>query len=70
MIKRKVLAMQMCCRITRDMFCQILVAAALALPFVAVAGVVLPENTDEILVNPDMGLVMFHYSNRDRKSVV
>ena len=26
--------------------------------------VVKPQNTDEILVNPDMGLVMFHYSNR------
>ena len=23
-----------------------------------------PQNTDEILVNPDMGLVMYHYSNR------
>ena len=23
-----------------------------------------PANTDDILVNPDMGLVMFHYSNR------
>ena len=40
------------------------VAAAVALPFAAAASVVLPENTDEILVNPDMGLVMFHYSNR------
>jgi len=30
----------------------------------AEAAVVRPENTDEILVNPDMGLVMFHYSNR------
>ena len=26
--------------------------------------VIHPENTDEILLNPDMGLVMFHYSNR------
>ena len=23
-----------------------------------------PDNTDDILLNPDMGLVMFHYSNR------
>ena len=38
--------------------------AALVLPIAAEAGAVLPENTDEILVNPDMGLVMFHYSNR------
>ena len=30
----------------------------------AQAVTVKPENTDEILVNPDMGLVMFHYSNR------
>ena len=27
-------------------------------------AMVRPENTDEILVNPDMGLVLFHYSNR------
>ncbi len=32
--------------------------------FSATADIVRPENTDEILVNPDMGLVMFHYSNR------
>ena len=38
--------------------------AALVLPIAAEAGAVLTENTDEILVNPDMGLVMFHYSNR------
>ena len=30
----------------------------------ASAVTVRPENTDEILVNPDMGLVMYHYSNR------
>ena len=30
----------------------------------ASAAIVKPENTDEVLVNPDMGLVMFHYSNR------
>ena len=30
----------------------------------AQAVTVKPENTDEILVNPDLGLVMFHYSNR------
>jgi len=30
----------------------------------AQAVTVKPENTDEILVNPDMGLGMFHYSNR------
>ena len=30
----------------------------------AQAVTVKPENTDEILVNPDMGLVLFHYSNR------
>ena len=41
-----------------------LAVAALALPLAAAASVVFPENTDEILVNPDMGLVMFHYSNR------
>lgn len=49
------------------MFCRRLFAGtvlALTLPLAAEAGVVLPENTDEILVNPDMGLVMFHYSNR------
>ena len=28
----------------------------------AQAVIVKPENTDKILVNPDMGLVMFHYS--------
>ena len=32
--------------------------------YAAQAVTVKPENTDEILVNPDMGLVMFHYSNR------
>ena len=32
--------------------------------FSATADIVRPVNTDEILVNPDMGLVMFHYSNR------
>lgn len=30
----------------------------------AQGATVKPENTDEILVNPDMGLVMYHYSNR------
>ena len=39
----------------------IIVAAACS---AAQAVTVKPENTDEILVNPDMGLVMFHYSNR------
>ena len=39
----------------------IIVAAACC---AAQAVTVKPENTDEILVNPDMGLVMFHYSNR------
>ena len=41
-----------------------LALAALAACCAAQAAVVRPENTDEILVNPDMGLVMFHYSNR------
>ena len=40
----------------------------LALALCALAGAqaatVRPANTDEILVNPDMGLVMYHYSNR------
>ena len=39
-------------------------AAASLMAFRAPAATVRPENTDEILVNPDMGLVMFHYSNR------
>lgn len=57
--------MRMHCRTTRKVFClKLFAVAALALPLAAAAGVVLPENTDEILVNPDMGLVMFHYSNR------
>lgn len=57
--------MRMHCRTTRKVFClKLFAVAALALPLSAAAGVVLPENTDEILVNPDMGLVMFHYSNR------
>ena len=38
--------------------------AALTLLQAAHAATVSPENTDEILANPDMGLVMFHYSNR------
>ena len=42
--------------------CVFPVAALLA--FRASATTVRPANTDEILVNPDMGLVMFHYSNR------
>ena len=39
-------------------------AIAAAISASAHAATVRPENTDEILVNPDMGLVMFHYSNR------
>ena len=39
-------------------------AMAAGLAFAADTVTVRPENTDEILVNPDMGLVMFHYSNR------
>ena len=39
-------------------------AVASLMAFRAPATTVRPENTDEILVNPDMGLVMFHYSNR------
>ena len=27
-------------------------------------AVIEPQNSDDVLVNPDMGLVMFHYSNR------
>lgn len=38
------------------------ILAACALPLAA--ATVTPENTDEVLVNPDMGLVLFHYSNR------
>lgn len=33
-------------------------------PSVVSAATVFPENTDEVLLNPDMGLVFFHYSNR------
>ena len=41
-----------------------LALSAVAACCAAHAVVVRPENTDEILVNPDMGLVLHHYSNR------
>ena len=43
---------------------KIIATAVFAACCAAQAVVVRPENTDDILVNPDMGLVMFHYSNR------
>ena len=43
---------------------KILATALFAACCAAQAVVVRPQNTDDILVNPDMGLVMFHYSNR------
>ncbi len=43
---------------------KILFATVFAACCAAQAAAVRPENTDDILVNPDMGLVMFHYSNR------
>ena len=43
---------------------KILATAVFAACSAAQAVVVRPKNTDDILVNPDMGLVMFHYSNR------
>ena len=43
---------------------KILATAVFVACCAAQAVVVRPENTDDILVNPDMGLVMFHYSNR------
>lgn len=39
-------------------------AAAWAAVLAATAATVEPKATDEALVNPDMGFVMFHYSNR------
>ena len=55
--------------IRRAYFGVLVSAVAAAAAFCATVAaaddaVVRPENTDEILVNPDMGLVMFHYSNR------
>ena len=46
-------------------FAGVVVACACAAQAACADNVkVRPENTDEVLVNPDMGLVMFHYSNR------
>jgi len=38
--------------------------AALASAIVASAATVRPQATDEALVNPGMGMVYYHYSNR------
>lgn len=45
-------------------FCLFAMASAMAVQCAAEMATVQPKSTDETLINPDMGFVYYHYSNR------